>query len=240
MDKNTLSSIIATTIGFTFVVFSACVVTEPSPVVGPEITVRPAPIIASEATTGTTASQTRYTTDYTSFLSETETEETSTEMETETVYIPDTEEPISDPEYIEEEQYEDVQAETPETEYNESTQDEPVYHNSYYNYSEWEVELLAMLINAESSGSWIGDMYVASTVMNRMDRQSMTVSGVIYQENQFTTAYSLPYYNAQNYECALWVLENGTYDSSPYFFTGGHSDGLNHFKDYYGNWIGNY
>ena len=113
---------------------------------------------------------------------------------------------------------------------------EPVYNNS--GYSEDDVVLLAKLINHEASNSYDGKVMVGSCVVNRMNAKGMSVSGVIFEAGQFTTAYSLSTYNDLDYQAATQVLSQGSADSRIYFFDGCHGDGLNWFYDVNRNYLG--
>lgn len=113
---------------------------------------------------------------------------------------------------------------------------EPVYNNS--GYSDDDVVLLAKLINHEASNSYDGKVMVGSCVVNRMNAKGMSVSGVIFEPGQFTTAYSLSTYNDLDYQAATQVLSQGSADSRIYFFDGCHGDGLNWFYDINRNYLG--
>ena len=98
--------------------------------------------------------------------------------------------------------------------------------------SEYEIQLLAMLIHEESSGSWIGDNMVASTLINRCHNWGGGISENIYKSGQFTTAYSLWTYDSDEYEIARSNVMNGAYDSNVMWFESA-GNGLNNF--YSGN-----
>ena len=104
--------------------------------------------------------------------------------------------------------------------------------------SEDDVILLAKLINHEASTSYDGKVMVGSCVVNRMNINGMSVSGVIFESGQFTTAYSLSTYNDLDYQAASQVLSQGSADSRIYFFDGCHGDGLNWFYDINYNYLG--
>jgi len=104
--------------------------------------------------------------------------------------------------------------------------------------SEDDVILLAKLINHEASTSYDGKVMVGSCVVNRMNINGMSVSDVIFEPGQFTTAYSLSTYNDLDYQAASQVLSQGSADSRIYFFDGCHGDGLNWFYDINHNYLG--
>ena len=104
--------------------------------------------------------------------------------------------------------------------------------------SEDDVILLAKLINHEASTSYDGKVMVGSCVVNRMNINGMSVSSVIFESGQFTTAYSLSTYNDLDYQAASQVLSQGSADSRIYFFDGCHGDGLNWFYDINYNYLG--
>lgn len=103
-------------------------------------------------------------------------------------------------------------------------------------YNESDAVLLAQLINKESSVYWDGMIAVADCVVNRANYNGLTISEVIYAPGQFTTAYSLGYYNADNYNAAVQVLTYGSTDTRIYFFDGNHG-GLNWFYDINRNYL---
>ena len=105
-------------------------------------------------------------------------------------------------------------------------------------YNESDVVLLAKLINHEASATYDGKVMVGSCVVNRMNAKGMSVSGVIFEAGQFTTAYSLSTYNDLDYQAATQVLSQGSADSRIYFFDGCHGDGLNWFYDINRNYLG--
>lgn len=118
---------------------------------------------------------------------------------------------------------------------------EPVYVEPVYNasgYTEDDVILLAKLINHEASATYEGKVMVGSCVVNRMNIKGMSVSGVIFESNQFTTAYNLTAYNDLDYQVAQQVLSQGSADTRIYFFDGCHGDGLNWFYDINRNYLG--
>ncbi len=83
---------------------------------------------------------------------------------------------------------------------------------------EAELDLLAHLIFAEAGSDWCSDIlqqYTGSVVLNRMasDYYPDTMYEVIYQKGQYSTAWNgmLEYeYNDRAYECAKFLLENGS------------------------------
>lgn len=104
--------------------------------------------------------------------------------------------------------------------------------------SEDDVILLARLINHEASATYEGKVMVGSCVVNRMNATGMSVSEVIFEPNQFTTASSLTDYTEADYQAAQQVLTQGSADTRIYFFDGCHPDGLNHFRDINDNYLG--
>lgn len=104
--------------------------------------------------------------------------------------------------------------------------------------TEDDIVLLAKLINHEASNSYDGKVMVGSCVVNRMNAKGMSVSEVIYEPYQFTTAYSLSTYTDADYQAAQQVLTQGSADSRIYYFDGCHPDGLNHFRDINNNYLG--
>lgn len=107
-------------------------------------------------------------------------------------------------------------------------------------YTEADVELLASLINHESSFTDEGRLMVGSVVINRMNNTGDNVYDTIAAPGQFTSPWSLNYYTDADYKAAEYVLENGATNTEAYYFTGCHGDGLNWFTDYNGNWVGAY
>lgn len=104
-------------------------------------------------------------------------------------------------------------------------------------YSEADAVLLAKLINHEASASYSGKLAVGSCVINRANRSGATISQVIFAPGQFTTASSLTTYTTADYNAAVQVLTQGSTDARIYFFDGCHPDHLNHFFDYYHNFL---
>lgn len=107
-------------------------------------------------------------------------------------------------------------------------------------YTEADVELLASLINHESSFSDEGRLMVGSVVVNRMNNTGDNLYDTIAAPGQFTSPWGLNYYTDADYEAAEYVLENGAINTEAYYFNGCHPDGLNWFTDYDGNWVGAY
>lgn len=104
--------------------------------------------------------------------------------------------------------------------------------------NEDDVVLLAKLINHESSATYDGKVMVGSCVVNRMNAKGMSVSEVIFEPYQFTTAYSLTTYTDADYQVAQQVLTQGSADSRIYFFNGCHPDCKNWFYDINYNYLG--
>ena len=107
-------------------------------------------------------------------------------------------------------------------------------------YTEADVELLASLINHESSFTDEGRLMVGSVVVNRMNNTGDSLYDTIAAPGQFVSPWGLNYYTDADYEAAEYVLENGATNTEAYYFTGCHPDGLNWFTDYDGNWVGAY
>lgn len=104
--------------------------------------------------------------------------------------------------------------------------------------SEDDIILLAKLINHEASASYDGKVMVGSCVVNRMNIKGFSVSDVIFEQGQFTTAYSLSTYTDLDYQAAQQVLSYGSLDTRIYYFDGCHPDGLNWFYDINRNYLG--
>lgn len=104
--------------------------------------------------------------------------------------------------------------------------------------SEDDVVLLAKLIHHESSETYEGKVAVGSCVVNRMNIKGVSLSDVIYESGQFTTAGYLSYYTDADYQAAQQVLTQGSADTRLYFFDGDHPDRKNHFRDINQNYIG--
>lgn len=104
--------------------------------------------------------------------------------------------------------------------------------------SEDDVALLAKLIHLESSETYEGKVAVGSCVVNRMNIKGVSLSDVIYESGQFTTAGYLSYYTDADYQAAQQVLTQGSADTRLYFFDGNHPDRKNHFRDINQNYIG--
>lgn len=105
-------------------------------------------------------------------------------------------------------------------------------------YNESDVVLLAKLINREASATYDGKVMVGSCVVNRMNIKGFSVSDVIFEQGQFTTAYSLSTYTDLDYQAAQQVLSYGSSDTRIYYFDGCHPDGLNWFYDINRNYLG--
>lgn len=104
--------------------------------------------------------------------------------------------------------------------------------------NENDIVLLAKLINHEASNSYEGKVMVGSCVVNRMNIKGFSVSDVIFEQGQFTTAYSLSTYTDLDYQAAQQVLSYGSSDTRIYYFDGCHPDGLNWFYDINRNYLG--
>lgn len=104
--------------------------------------------------------------------------------------------------------------------------------------SEDDVVLLAKLIHHEASETYEGKVAVGSCVVNRMNIKGVSLSDVIYESGQFTTAGYLSYYTDADYQAAQQVLTQGSADTRLYFFDGNHPDRKNHFRDINQNYIG--
>lgn len=116
---------------------------------------------------------------------------------------------------------------------------EPIYTEPEATWtSEDDIILLAKLINHEASNTYEGKVMVGSCVVNRMNAKGMSVSDVIFEAGQFTTAYSLTTYTDADYQAAQQVLTQGSADARIYYFDGCHPDGLNHFRDINNNYLG--
>ena len=181
---------------------------------------------SSTTTAETTTTLTRTTTKATTTKPKTTTTETTTttQLTTEVVTEPVTEPPIPEPE----------PAPEPEPE----PQPEPVQEPEEYigtaevisRYSENDAVLLAMLIHHEASGTWDGKMAVGNCVINRMNNWGLSLSGVIYQKNQFTVASYMYTYDDVDYQVAVQLLSSGSTDTRIMYFDGGHG-GVNWFYD---------
>jgi hypothetical protein len=115
------------------------------------------------------------------------------------------------------------------------TQSEQSYQETLA-YSESDAVLLAQLINKEASATWEGKIAVGNCVINRANINGISISDVIFQKGQFTTAYSLGYYSDTDYQAAVQVLTYGSSDTRIYFFDGNHG-GVNFFYDSYHNYL---
>lgn len=112
---------------------------------------------------------------------------------------------------------------------------EPIVNNT--GYSESDIILMAQVINKEASASYDGKLAVASVIVNRSNYYGQSISDVIYAPNQFSVVGNLGSYTQDDYNAAVQVLTNGSVNNA-YYFDGGHSDCLNHFKDMNNNYIG--
>lgn len=175
----------------------------------------------STATTSITSSTSTKTTTTT-------TVETTSKIETTVVTMNQTIAAVTNPIEIEEE--------TP-------TETEPVFEATWIESeptwtNENDIVLLAKLINHEASNSYEGKVMVGSCVVNRMNIKGFSVSDVIFEQGQFTTAYSLSTYTDLDYQAAQQVLSYGSSDTRIYYFDGCHPDGLNWFYDINRNYLG--
>lgn len=123
------------------------------------------------------------------------------------------------------------------------TETEPVFEATWIKpeptwTNENDIVLLAKLINHEASNSYEGKVMVGSCVVNRMNIKGFSVSDVIFEQGQFTTAYSLSTYTDLDYQAAQQVLSYGSSDTRIYYFDGCHPDGLNWFYDINRNYLG--
>lgn len=98
-----------------------------------------------------------------------------------------------------------------------STAEEILQAMGKRNYTDEDLDLLARIVYAEVGSDWIPNWVqraVASVVINRVNSPLYpnTIREVIFQEGQYTPAYSGAIYqtpNARAYENARYVLENG-------------------------------
>lgn len=123
------------------------------------------------------------------------------------------------------------------------TETEPVFEVTWIESepawtNENDIVLLAKLINHEASNSYEGKVMVGSCVVNRMNIKGFSVSDVIFEQGQFTTACSLSTYTDLDYQAAQQVLSCGSSDTRIYYFDGCHPDGLNWFYDINRNYLG--
>lgn len=191
----------------------------------------PPPIVSEVSTTWTTTSTvttSSTSTSATSTITTTTTEETTSRIETTVVTTNQTIAAVTNSIEIEEE--------TP-------TETEPVFEATWIESeptwtNENDIVLLAKLINHEASNSYEGKVMVGSCVVNRMNIKGFSVSDVIFEQGQFTTAYSLSTYTDLDYQVAQQVLSYGSSDTRIYYFDGCHPDGLNWFYDINRNYLG--
>lgn len=100
-------------------------------------------------------------------------------------------------------------------------------------YTEEELELLARVIFAEAGSNWCSDkmqQYTGSVVLNRMASPLFpnTMREVVYQRGQYSCARSgginkTP--NERAYNCAIFLLENGSVLPSNVVFQSQHRQG---------------
>lgn len=191
----------------------------------------PPPIVSEVSTTWTTTSTvttSSTSTSATSATTTTTTAETTSRIETTVVTTNQTIAAVTNSIEIEEE--------TP-------TETEPVFEATWIESeptwtNENDIVLLAKLINHEASNSYEGKVMVGSCVVNRMNIKGFSVSDVIFEQGQFTTAYSLSTYTDLDYQAAQQVLSYGSLDTRIYYFDGCHPDGLNWFYDINRNYLG--
>jgi hypothetical protein len=191
----------------------------------------PPPIVSEVSTTWITTSTvttSSTSTSTTSTTTTTTTEETTLRIETTVVTTNQTIAAAANSIEIEEE--------TP-------TETEPVFETTWIESeptwtNENDIVLLAKLINHEASNSYEGKVMVGSCVVNRMNIKGFSVSDVIFEQGQFTTAYSLSIYTDLDYQAAQQVLSYGSSDTRIYYFDGCHPDGLNWFYDINRNYLG--
>ena len=104
-------------------------------------------------------------------------------------------------------------------------------------YNENDAILMAQVINKEASASYDGKLAVASVIVNRSNYFGQSITDVVYAPNQFSVVGFLGSYTDADYQAAVQVLTNGSVNNA-YYFDGGHSDCLNHFRDINNNYIG--
>lgn len=103
----------------------------------------------------------------------------------------------------------------------------------YLNYTDEELELLAHLIFAEAGSDWCSDkmqQYTGSVVLNRIasTRFPNTMYDVIYQSGQYSVVRSGAINKTPNeraYNCARYLLENGSVLPSNVVFQSQHIQG---------------
>ena len=189
--------------------------------------------ITSTGTTSTTSSTTTSTTTKTTTATTTQTTTTSTTTVTnvqENIQVIETE-PITEP-----------PAPEPQPEPQPTPDPEPQSEGEIGSaevickYSENDAVLLAMLIHHEASATWDGKMAVGNCVINRMNNWGLSLSGVIYQKNQFTVASYMYTYDDVDYQVAVQLLTSGSTDTRIMYFDGGHG-GVNWFYDSNHNYL---
>lgn len=188
----------------------------------------PPPITSEVSTTWITTSTATTSTSTTSTITITTTEETTSRIETTVVTTNQTIATVTNSIEIEEE----IPTETEPVFEATWIEPEPIWTN------ENDIVLLAKLINHEASNSYEGKVMVGSCVVNRMNIKGFSVSDVIFEQGQFTTAYSLSTYTDLDYQAAQQVLSYGSSDTRIYYFDGCHPDGLNWFYDINRNYLG--
>lgn len=104
-------------------------------------------------------------------------------------------------------------------------------------YSASDAILMAQVINKESSASYEGKLAVASVIINRADYDNLSISEVVFAPNQFSVVNNLDTFTNLDYQAAIEVLTNGSVNNA-YYFDGCHEDGLNHFSDINGEYVG--
>lgn len=119
----------------------------------------------------------------------------------------------------------------------ESVYVEPVIQNESVGYNEADAILIAQVINKEASATYDGKLAVASVIVNRSNYFGQSITDVVYAPNQFSVVGYLGSYTDADYQAAVQVLTNGSVNNA-YYFDGGHSDCLNHFRDINNNYIG--
>ena len=117
---------------------------------------------------------------------------------------------------------------------------ELIYLENNHDLNSDEVSLLAKLINKESSANYMGKLAVGSCVVNRMRINKLTMEEVIFEPNQFVTAWYLDSYSDEDYRAAQEILSCGVVDDRIYYFDGGYDDCLNRFYDINNEYIGAY
>lgn len=134
---------------------------------------------------------------------------------------------------------EDVESDLPDTheeyvEYFAEVEEEAIIGEiEIVTYTEEELELLARVIFAEAGSNWCSDkmqQYTGSVVLNRMASPLFpnTMREVVYQRGQYSCARSgsinkIP--NERAYNCARFLLENGSVLPSNIIFQSQHRQG---------------